>query len=117
MVKTMKYSKKASKKALTILCIGLFSGQLFAGTPVLDERQQNQKQRIKQGVNSGELTKKETKRLVKGQAQLQRMENRAKSDGVVTKKERAKLQHKANKESAKIAKNKHDRQKRKKALD
>ncbi|TQV74021.1 hypothetical protein FLL45_14270 [Aliikangiella marina] len=92
-----------------------FNGQILAETPVLNERQANQKARIAQGIKSGELTKKETARMVRGQAQLQRMENRAKADGVVTKKEKARLQHKANKESAKIYRNKHDVQKRPKA--
>ena len=32
-------------------------------TPVIDKREQNQKARIKQGVKSGELTKKEARRL------------------------------------------------------
>ena len=31
-------------------------------TPVIDKREQNQKERIKQGVKSGELTKKEARR-------------------------------------------------------
>jgi len=88
------------------------SGQLLAGTPVLDERQENQKARIKQGVKSGELTKRETAKLAQGQKQLRKMERKAKADGVVTKKERAKLHRKANKESGKIAKNKHDKQSR-----
>ncbi len=99
-----------------IAVTGLLSiGQAIAGTPVLNERQHNQKHRIMQGVNSGELTKKEARRSIKGQAQLQRMEYRAKSDGVVTRKERGRLHHKANKESARIFKNKHDRQKRRRA--
>ncbi len=93
----------------------LFIGQAIAGTPILNERQHNQKHRIIQGVKSGELTKKETRRALKGQAQLQRMEYRAKSDGVVTRKERGRLHYKANKESARIAKNKHDKQKRPRA--
>jgi hypothetical protein len=94
--------------------VTLMSSQSFANdnTPVLDKRQQNQKARIVQGVKSGELTAKETARLVKGQKQLQRMEKHAKADGVVTPKERARLQHKANKESKKIFRNKHDNQKR-----
>ncbi len=96
----------------TMLGLAISASQLFAATPVLDERQQNQKQRIKQGIKSGELTKKETRRLVNGQKQLNKMERKAKSDGIVTKKERVRLQHKANKESAKIAHNKHDKQKR-----
>lgn len=108
---------KRSKKVLVSIITCIFSGQLIAGTPLIDERQQNQKQRIKQGIKSGELTKKESKRLINGQTQLQKMEYRAKADGVVTKKERARLHNKANKESAKIAKNKHDKQKRPKARD
>lgn len=93
----------------------LVSAHSSAGTPVLDKRQQNQKARIHQGVKSGELTKRETGRLVKGQRQLRKMKNHAKSDGNVTRKERARLQHKANVESRKIGINKHDRQKRRKA--
>ncbi len=102
---------------LTSLFLALGAAQSFASdnTPVLDNRQVNQKARIKQGVKSGELTAKETVRLVKGQKQLHRMENRAKADGIVTNKERARLQHKANKESRKIFRNKHDGQKRPKA--
>ncbi|TQV89055.1 hypothetical protein [Aliikangiella coralliicola] len=93
----------------------LLSSQTFAETPKLDARQANQKNRIIQGIDSGELTKKEANRLVQGQRELNRMEKRAKSDGIVTKKEKARLHNKADKESAKIAKNKHDRQKRAKA--
>jgi len=106
---------KSIKHLLATTALLMFAGPAFAGTPVLNERQANQKSRIVQGVKSGELTAKETRRLVKGQVQLQKMENRAKKDGVVTKKERVRLQHKANKESAKIVRNKHDKQKRPKA--
>ena len=107
--------KNLIKTATALTLVFAFSGQVFADTPKLDNRQDNQKARIAQGVKSGELTKKETARMVKGQKQLQKMENKAKADGVVTKKERARLQHKANKESAKIYRNKHDKQKRPKA--
>ena len=107
--------KNLMKTAIVATVIFSFNSQVLAGTPVLNERQANQKARIAQGVKSGELTKKETARAVQGQIQLQRMENRAKADGKVTKKERARLQHKANKESAKIYRNKHDVQKRPKA--
>ncbi len=100
-------------KSFLLVSLVFVTDQVLATS--LDQKQQNQRQRIKQGVVSGELTKKETKRLVKGQKQLNRMERRAKADGVVTRKERARLHKKANRESAKIAKNKHDRQKRDKA--
>lgn len=77
----------------------------------INQRQENQQQRILQGVKSGELTAKETAKLKKGQVQLQKMELRAKKDGLVTKKEKARLQTKADKESVRIALNKHDDQK------
>jgi len=108
-------------KNITIIALTmgflLAANHVFAGTPILNERQQNQKQRIKQGVKSGELTKKETKRMVRGQKQLNYLERKAKADGVVTKEERIRLQRKASKESVKIAKNKHDKQQRPKAKD
>ena len=107
--------KNLIKTAAAITLVFTFGGQVMADTPKLDNRQDKQKARIAQGVKSGELTKKETARMVNGQIQLQKMENKAKADGVVTKKERARLQHKANKESAKIYHNKHDNQKRPKA--
>lgn len=82
-------------------------------TPGIDERQDVQKERIKQGVKSGELTKPEARKLVAEQKKIGRAEARAKSDGTVTKKERAKLHHELNKANRDIARQKHDRQKRK----
>lgn len=83
-----------------------------AGTPALDQRQQNQAQRIRQGVRSGELTRPETRRLVHGQRELRRDERAAKADGVVTARERAGLQHEANQQSRRIHRQKHDAQDR-----
>jgi len=107
--------KNLVKTATAIALVFTFGSQVLADTPKLDKRQDKQQARIAQGVNNGELTKKETARMVKGQVQLQRMENRVKSDGVITGIERARLQQKANKESAKIYRNKNDKQKRPKA--
>ena len=103
-------------KSLTIITLTvLFGGEVLAGTPGLNNRQDNQQARITHGIISGELTAKESASMIKGQVELQRMENRAKSDGVVTPKERARLNRKANVESGKIYRNKHDGQKRPKA--
>ena len=103
-------------KSLTIIIVTvLFGGEVLAGTPGVNKRQDNQQARISQGIKSGELTAKESARMVKGQVELQRMENRAKRDGKVTKKERVRLHRKANVESGKIYRNKHDGQKRPKA--
>lgn len=86
------------------------AGPLFAGTPRLDQREHNQAHRIHQGVKSGELTRPETRRLARGEARLHRNEARAKSDGVVTARERASLQREANVESNRIYRQKHDAQ-------
>ena len=93
---------KMSLSIVLVLVLSSVCCQVFAATPVLDERQDKQKQRIVQGVMNGELTMKETTKLLKGQKDLRKKERKAKADGVVTKKERARLHHNANKESAKI---------------
>ena len=51
-----------------ILGLALVPAAAFAqtGTPRIDQRQQNQEQRIDQGVSSGVLTGREARRLVDG---------------------------------------------------
>lgn len=70
--------------------------------------QVNQQKRIKQGVKSGELTKGETIRLQKQQANIQRTKRKAAADGVVTRKERAVIKTKQKKASKNIARKKHN---------
>ena len=84
-------------------------------TPRVDERQQNQQQRINQGVRSGELTRVETKEARQNQRNIQRSERRAKSDGVVTQRERARLNHKQNRASQELKRDKQDAQDRPRA--
>lgn len=79
-------------------------------TPNIDQRQQNQQQRIDQGIQSGSLTTPEANRLERGETHIQTMEAKAKSDGNVTPRERARLEHAENKESTRIYRQKHDRQ-------
>lgn len=83
-----------------------------ADTPGIDKRQANQEKRIDQGIASGELTKREARRLERQQNRIDRAEAAAKADGKVTKKERAGLHHMQDKASANIAHQKHDAQKR-----
>ena len=92
-----------------LLAAGMAYGQ--AETPGIDQRQANQEQRIDQGIASGQLTQREAGRLEKQQQHINTMENKAKSDGVVTKKERARLHAAQDKASKKIYRQKHDRQK------
>lgn len=82
-------------------------------TPVIDQREQNQKARIKEGVKNGELTKRETARLAAEQRKIKKDEAKAKADGTVTPAERQKLRREENRASKDIYKQKHDAQKRK----
>lgn len=82
-------------------------------TPRVRERQINQQQRIKQGVKSGELTTGEALRMEARQAKIQHDKKVAKSDGIVTPQERAKLNREQSNASRKIYRQKHDAQKRK----
>jgi hypothetical protein len=83
-----------------------------AGTPRADQRQENQAQRIRQGVASGELTARETKRLVKGQRHVNRLERGAKADGDVTGAERLRIEKAQDRQSRRIYRQKHDAQDR-----
>lgn len=64
-----------------------------ANTPGIDQRQANQEQRIDQGIAGGQLNEREARRLNAQQEHINRMEDRAKSDGVMTRRERTKLNH------------------------
>jgi hypothetical protein len=83
-----------------------------ASTPGIDQRQANQERRIDKGIASGELTKRETRRLEREQNAINRAEGKARADGVVTAKERHRLHHAQNKASRDIKRQKHDAQQR-----
>ncbi len=98
-------------KSIAILAIALPTLAFAqANTPRVDQRQANQEQRIDQGVASGNLTQREANRLERGQQHGDNMENRAKADGVVTRGERARLHQAQDAQSARIYRQKHDRQ-------
>jgi hypothetical protein len=99
------------KVILSVLLSSALCVPLFAQNPV-DQREQNQKARIRQGVKSGELTRNEARQLLKKEAKVRAVERKAKSDGEVTRKEARKLDRKLDKASRDIAKQKHDRQDR-----
>jgi hypothetical protein len=79
-------------------------------TPRVDQRQTNQERRIEAGEKSGALNAKEAARLEKGQARVQKMEDKAVADGKVTKKERARLEKAQDRQSRRIYREKHDKQ-------
>jgi hypothetical protein len=93
-----------------LLAAPLMASAQSTATPRFDQRQANQERPIQQGGHAGSLTPKEAARLEKGQDHLQAMEDKAKADGQVTKKERVHLQSAEDKQSARIHRQKHDRQ-------
>ena len=102
------------KKLLPVLLVAAFAAVTFtasaadAHTPRVDRRESNQSQRIRQGVRSGQLTRGETRRLVRGQRHVHRMERRAKADGRLTSRERARLHCAQGVQSRHIARFKHN---------
>ncbi len=94
------------KLIATAFVLGAFFSTANAQT--VKEKAQNQHQRIKQGVKSGELTKSETKNLVNGQKEVRQDVKSAKSDGVVTKDERKDIKQEQRQQSRKIFRKKHN---------
>lgn len=101
-------------KSMTFVAAALFatlSLPAFAevsSTPRIDQRQQEQQQRIDQGVRSGDITSKEAAHLRKQQAKIRQMERQAMADGRMSAKEKAQIELAQNKESLRIAKQKHN---------
>ncbi|TMH12405.1 MAG: hypothetical protein E6H65_06710 [Betaproteobacteria bacterium] len=96
---------------MAIATLGAFAQAASAPqTPRVDKREANQQKRIQQGVGSGQLTAKETYKLEREQAAINKAEAKAKSDGTVTKQERKRLAKMQNKASKDIYQQKHDAQ-------
>ena len=102
------------KVVLSLLLSGTLCAPLFAANPAnpIDRREQNQKSRIRQGVKSGELTRNETRHLRKEEAKIGTLEQKARSDGEISKKEARKLDRFLDKAKRDIYKQKHDKQDR-----
>lgn len=101
---------------LVITAVAGFAAPGFAQTSSskrIDARQAIQERRIEQGQKSGALTGKEAARLEKGQARVQKMEDKAMADGKLSAKERRRLENAQDRQSRKIRREKHDRQKAK----
>jgi hypothetical protein len=72
------------------------------------QRNINQHNRIEQGIQSGQLTNKETSRLERGQARVDRAEARAGKDGHVGAHEQARIQRQENAQSRHVSHDKHN---------
>jgi len=80
--------------------------------PVINRRQANQQERIREGIRSGELTGSEVRTLEWKEARVAELERRLKSDGTLSPSERARLQRELDQLSKEIYQQKHDAQKR-----
>jgi hypothetical protein len=109
--------KKFSAAVLAIAGVLVVASASQADTrrprdPGVNARQVQQRERIQQGVASGELTRRETARLRENQRDIRQLERAYKSDGTLTRAERADLHHEQNQASRDIYQQQHDVQDR-----
>lgn len=112
--------KKLSTVAAAVLAFATFAAAAQEGaasapgtnTPRIDARQARQEHRIDQGIASGELTKREARRMNRQQIAVNKAEDKAKADGTVTAQERRQLTKAQNATSRHIHRQKHDAQER-----
>ena len=96
----------------TVFALSMSIAVFAQETPRVDRRERHQQRRIRQGVRSGELNRREARRLERQQARTKAQEATAKADGKVTKRERRHLNRRENRTSRHIYRQKHDRQRR-----
>ncbi|HTR25926.1 MAG TPA: hypothetical protein VMI10_18265 [Terriglobales bacterium] len=102
-----------SASAQTSTASGAGPGVVDPGHPRVNEvnkREENQQQRIANGVKNGSLTPKETSNLEKREASVQNREQRdmAKNNGHLTKGEQRRINRQQNRISRSIYKDKHN---------
>lgn len=90
------------------LGISIALSSAVASADSIDKRQQIQAERIEQGVGSGALTEREAAKLERQQSHIQHLENKVKSDGVVTRKEKIRVNAAQDRASHNIAFKKHN---------
>jgi uncharacterized membrane protein YebE (DUF533 family) len=104
------------KRFVSVLLSAAFvlglSAVSMAQTPGINRRERCEQNRIRQGVRSGELTRREAERLRAEQFRIRAYEARAKSDGSLTRRERYRLDHMLDRAGRDIYRQKHDNQDR-----
>jgi hypothetical protein len=101
-------------KGLVFLAV-LATCSLSLAAQNIGERQQDQQARIKQGVQSGELTRGEAQRLEAQQGRIEANKLIDKSKGPLTPQERAQLTREQNRASRDIYRLKHNERERPRA--
>ena len=94
--------------SITAITLAFATSSYAVDTPKIDSREAKQEQRIDQGIRSGALTPKEEAKLDAGQAKVEKMEEKAKADGTVTKHERKRIKHQQDVQDKKIHNMKHN---------
>lgn len=103
----------ATRTALTIAVLAAGIGATAAQAnptrdPAINHRQARQRQDIRQGIRSDELTRAEAARLRDGERDIAAYERAAKSDCRLTGRERLRLHHELNQERRTIYRLKHN---------
>lgn len=102
-----------TKKLMTMMAAALIAAGVTMAADRPADRQRNQRVRIAEGVQSGELTRGEARRLDRQQDRLHREIRRDRVDGGgLTRRERAKIEAKQDGASRRIMRQKHDGQTR-----
>ncbi|MGH9352244.1 MAG: hypothetical protein ACRD2G_08805 [Terriglobia bacterium] len=99
-------SLAAGAFALSLSLPGVAAAQ--GRTPHLNHRQENQQDRIQQGVKSGQLTRVEARRVEAREGKLQANKLEDKAKGPMTRKDRVQLNRQANRDSSAIYRMKHN---------
>lgn len=92
--------------ALMVSIAGIAAAQPDARS--MERRTARQELRIRQGVRSGQLTRREAVRLRHGQRHIRSMELRARADGRVGPRERIRLHRALDRQNARILRLKHN---------
>lgn len=88
--------------------LAALSIMIVTASTVNAQTSKNEHHRIRQGVRSGELTRHETKTLVKQQKDIHQDRKEAKADGVITGAERKEIKQDKRQASRSIYRKKHN---------
>ena len=97
-------------KLLGVAAVSFFAAAVFAQSSDVGQREENQQDRIAQGVKSGQLTAGETANLEKKESAVNQevKADRALNGGTLTPGEKAAINGQQNVESGKIYQDKHN---------
>lgn len=99
---------KITTIAIAAAIVAVTAGSASAGTPGIDLRQNLQKHRIYNGVATGQVSYGESQSLVAGQSHVRNLKTQARTDGVVTGWERARIHLAQNTQNRRIFRMKHN---------